>query len=63
MKISILLEEKKVLMSFLFALKMIYWVEPDILEGVIAINIHVTKTLMFEQLHVKSALPLIFQYQ
>ena len=50
-------------MSFLFVLKMIYWVEPDMFEGVIAINIHVTKTLMFEQLHVKSTLPLIFQYQ
>ena len=41
---------------------MIYWVEPDIPEGVIAINIHVTKRLMFEQLHEKSTLPLIFQY-
>ena len=41
---------------------MIYWVEPDILEGVIAINIHVTKTLMFEQLYDKSTLPLMFQY-
>ena len=42
-------------MSFLFAFKMIYWVEPDMFEGVIAINIHVTKTLMFEQLHVNSS--------
>ena len=38
MKIPILFEAKKYLCLFLFALNMIYWVEPDIHEGVIAIN-------------------------
>ena len=37
MKTPILFEEKKYL-CFLFALKMIYWVEPDIHEGAIAFD-------------------------